>query len=33
MSNMASDAKAFFSSTVEYRAVIRYLHLKGKIGK
>ena len=25
MSNMASDAKACFSSKVEYRAVIRYL--------
>ena len=33
MSNMASDAKAFFSSKVEYRAVIRYLYLKGKTGK
>ena len=30
MSNMASDAKVSFSSKVEYRAVIRYLHLKGK---
>ena len=30
MSNMASDAKASFSSKVEYRAVIRYLYLKGK---
>ena len=30
MSNMASDAKACFSSKVEYRAVIRYLYLKGK---
>ena len=30
MSNMASDAKACFSSKVEYRAVIRYLHLRGK---
>ena len=30
---MASDAKACFSSKVEYRAVIRYLHLKGKTGK
>ena len=30
---MASDAKACFSSTVEYRAVIRYLYLKGKTGK
>ena len=30
---MASDAKARFSSKVEYRAVIRYLYLKGKTGK
>ena len=30
---MASDAKAYFSSKVEYRAVIRYLYLKGKTGK
>ena len=30
---MASDAKASFSSKVEYRAVIRYLYLKGKIGQ
>ena len=30
---MASDAKACFSSKVEYRVVIRYLYLKGKIGK
>ena len=30
---MASDAKAWFSSKVEYRAVIRYLYLKGKTGK
>ena len=29
---MASDAKACFSSKVEYRAVIRYLYLKGKTG-
>ena len=29
MSNMASDAKACFSSKVEYRAVIRYLCSKG----
>ena len=28
-----SDAKACFSSKVEYRAVIRYFHLKGKTGK
>ena len=27
---MASDAKVSFSSEVEYRAVIRYLYLKGK---
>ena len=33
MSNMASDAKACFSSKVEYRGVIRYLYLKGKKGK
>ena len=33
MSNMASDAKACFSSKVEYRAVIGYLYLKGKTGK
>ena len=30
---MASDAKACFSSEDEYRAVIRYLYLKGKTGK
>ena len=30
---MASDANACFSSKVEYRAVIRYLYLKGKTGK
>ena len=30
MSNMASEAKVCFSSKVEYRAVIRYLYLKGK---
>ena len=30
---MASDAKARFSSKVEYHAVIRYLYLKGKTGK
>ena len=29
----ASDAKVCFSSKVEYRAVIRYLYLKGKTGK
>ena len=33
MSNMASDAKVSFSSKVEYRAVIGYLHLKGKTGQ
>ena len=30
---MASDAKACFSSKVEYRTVIRYMYLKGKTGK
>ena len=30
---MASDAKACFSSKVEYRTVIWYLYLKGKTGK
>ena len=30
---MASDAKACFSSKVEYRAVIWYLYLNGKTGK
>ena len=30
---MASDAKASFSSNIEYRAVIRYLYLKGKTGQ
>ena len=30
---MASDAKVRFSSKVEYRAVIRYLYLKGKTGQ
>ena len=30
---MASDAKASFSSKVEYRALIRYLYLKGKTGQ
>ena len=30
---MASDAKVSFSSNVEYRAVIRYLYLKGKTGQ
>ena len=33
MSNMASDAKACFSSKVEHHAVIRHLYLKGKTGK
>ena len=33
MSNMASDAKACFSSKVENHAVIRYLYLKGKTGR
>ena len=33
MSNVASDGMACFSSKVEYRAVIRYLYLKGKTGK
>ena len=30
---MASDAKACFSSKVEYCAVIRYLYLNGKTGR
>ena len=30
---MASDAKTCFSSKAEYRAVIRYLYLKGKTSK
>ena len=30
---MASDVKVSFSSKVEYRAVIRYLYLKGKPGQ
>ena len=30
---MAGDAKACFSSKVEYCAVIRYLYSKGKTGK
>ena len=30
---MASDAKVSFSSKVEYRALIRYLYLKGKTGQ
>ena len=33
MSNMASDAKACFSSKVEYRAVSRYSYFIGKTGK
>ena len=33
MSNMASDAKASFSSKVEYLAVIQYLYLKRKTGQ
>ena len=33
MINMASDTKACYSSKVEYRAVIRYLYLKGQTGK
>ena len=33
MSKIASDAKACFSSKVEYCAVIRYLYLKAKTGK
>ena len=33
MSNMASDAKACFSSKVKYRVVIRYLYSKSKAGK
>ena len=31
MPNMAGDTKACFSSKAEYRAVILYLYLKGKI--
>ena len=30
---MASNVKVSFSSKVEYRAVIRYLYLKGKTGQ
>ena len=30
---MATDAKACFSSKIEYRAVIRYLYLKSKTSK
>ena len=33
MSNMTSNAKVSFSSKVEYRAIIRYLYLKGKTGQ
>ena len=33
MSNIASDAKVSLSSKFEYRAVIRYLYLKGKTGQ
>ena len=33
ISNIAIDAKACFSSKVEYRTVIRYLYLKGTTGK
>ena len=33
MSNMASDAKVSFLSKAEYRAVLRYLYLKGKTGQ
>ena len=33
MSNMVGDKKGSFSSKVEYRAVIRYLYLKGKTGQ
>ena len=33
MSDMASDAKACFSSKVEYHAIIQYLFLEGKTGK
>ena len=32
MSNMAGDAKACFSSKDEYRAVTRYMYLKGEAG-
>ena len=30
---MASDAKACFSSKVEYCGIIQYLYLRGKTGK
>ena len=33
MSNMASDAKACFSSKIKYRAVFWYLYVKAKTGK
>ena len=33
MSNIASDAKVSFLSKFKYRAVIRYLYLKGKTGQ
>ena len=33
MSNMAIDAKASFSSKVEYRALIQYLYLKKNTGQ
>ena len=33
MLNMACDAKACFSSKAEYRAIIRYLNVKGKTSK
>ena len=33
MPNIASDAKACFSSKARYRAVIRYFYLKGKTDK
>ena len=33
MSNMASDAKACFSSKVEYRAAVWYLYSKDKTDK
>ena len=33
LSNMGSDARACFLSKAKYRAVIRHLYLKGKMGK
>ena len=33
MSSMVSDAKACFSSKVEYGAVIRHMYVNGRIGK